>query len=291
MLGPKIDFQLYFGAAKARILEELKDWDDRALEGGVPTPEEITDIGRRLFADMARGSSGLDFLHHYMCEHWQHPDAASWDKTVHQCLQNAMEECWAQKDAELAKRAAWSRAQQIEGQKTTAQQLAAEKAAKVQRERDAQLTKLIAKEFNISPRHARNLRNEGTADPVRAARLAEVLGGDPSDYLRKGRRKRETDLVRMFMTAEHAQVSFTHFISDPDEAITDDDLKEFLRANIRKLKWGEDLYSFEAVVDRTRELGYTSLSLEAAENLWKAYKLWRIRTISSIAIYDVEDGR
>ena len=126
---------------------------------------------------------------------------------------------------------------------------------------------------------------------MRAARLAEVLGGDPSDYLRKGRRKRETDLVRMFMTAEHAQVSFTHFISDPDEAITDDDLKEFLRANIRKLKWGEDLYSFEAVVDRTRELGYTSLSLEAAENLWKAYKLWRIRTISSIAMYDVEDGR
>ena len=33
----------------------------------------------------------------------------------------------------------------------------------------------------------------------------------------RAERKRETDLVEMFMAVEHAQVSFTHFVSDLDE--------------------------------------------------------------------------
>ena len=95
----------------------------------------------------------------------------------------------------------------------------------------------------------------------------------------------------MFMSAEHGHVSFTHFISDPDEVIADDELRSFLKENVKQLTWGEDLHSLEALVHRVRDLDYQLMSLEAAEGLWKAYKLWRIRTISSVAIYDVEDGQ
>ncbi len=46
--------------------------------------------------------------------------------------------------------------------------------------------------------------------------------------------------------------------------------------------------NLEGMIERVRTLGFKSLSLEAAEEVWKLYKLWRIRTIASAAIFEVE---
>jgi hypothetical protein len=291
VFGPKINHRLFRNGAREIVLKELQELED-SLVGALPNRKEVYELGFRLFQDMERRDSSVEFLHYLMLEQWtaEEQDAASWSEMVRARLERAMQDLWRMRDQREGEIQAQHEAQARKQHAAAAKRRAEEAEAKAKRENDAKLHDQIARELGITKRHARNLRSEGTRDPYRARRLAEITGDDPSKFLKTGRRKRETDLVKMFMTAEHGHVSFTHFISDEDDEIADDELRSFLKENVRKLIWGEDLNSLESLVHRVRDLGY-ELLLETAEDLWKAYKLWRIRTISSIAIYDVEDGR
>jgi hypothetical protein len=289
VFGPAINHHLYRSEARQRVLQRLGEFGD--VWGGAAGDAEAYEIGLSIFPDMERGESSVAFLHELMREHWEVSETDEvWNDEVLLRLRRAMSDLWQKKDAQEEARRAQRRAEELKRKAATERRRAEEAEAKAKRENDAKLHDQIARELGITKRHARNLRSEGTRDPERARRLAEITGDDPSKFLKTGRRKRETDLVKMFMTAEHGHVSFTHFISDEDDEIADDELRSFLKENVRKLTWGEDLDSLESLVHRMRDLGY-ELSLETAEDLWKAYKLWRIRTISSIAICDVEDGR
>ena len=285
----KLNHRLFPSSVQNGVIKYFQDlsWN---LESDVPTGNEIRDIGLHFFPDMERGESSVNFLHLLMIEYWESAPSA-WHEIALSNLQQAMEEHWMQADAEQLKKKRLSESKEAVRREANAARLAAERAAKVERERQAQENKRIAKDFNISVRHARTLRNEGTPDRKRAARLAELIGGDPGDYIRKGRRKRETDLVDMFMNVEHNEVSFTRFICDPDDQIANGSLRSLFKKNIRKFRWGEDVKSLEALLDQFRDLCLESPSLEAAQDLWTTYKLWRIRTISSIANFDVVDGR
>ena len=73
---------------------------------------------------------------------------------------------------------------------------------------------------------------------------------DPSEFLRKDHRKRNADLVKLFMTVDHQHVTFTHFLHDEDKVISDEAVRVFLDANKKKFRPGEDFKSLERMIER-----------------------------------------
>ncbi len=290
MLGrrPTLDHRLNYGSVRERISRELREteatiWTD-------PAWLEIHKIGSRYFPHMERSDASVEFLCALMMEHWVPRSDHDWDEvTVRRHLRDIMIEYWEKKERKDALEKARRDAKDAARRKARREEVAKELAEKEQRKKDAQLNKAIAKEFGISPRHARNLRKEGTTNSDTAARLAKILGTDPETHLRTVRRRaRDIDLVQLFMDIPHNEATFARFVSNRDEVVVSNDLMEFLRAHANSFNAWEELENLEGMIERVRTLGFKSLSLEAAEEVWKLYKLWRIRTIASAAIFEVE---
>jgi hypothetical protein len=257
----------------------------------VSSPEEsvIYEIGLDIFKDMENGEPSIRFLHTEMQRHWKISETdEAWNPLVLRALGDAMDDLWraryARKEAEEARR----KAEQIKRKQEAERTRAEEEAEKNARKEHAALARQIAEGLGVTIRHARTLRDEGTCRHERAERIAEITGLDPSDFLRKDHRKRNADLVKLFMTVDHRHVTFTHFLHDEDRVISDETVRVFLDGAKKKFRPGEDFKSLERMIERLEQLG-CPLTLESAKTLWRDYKIWRINTISGMARYDVED--
>jgi hypothetical protein len=272
MLGPSLNHRLYPSQVRDRISRELNE-TEATIGTEFPAWLEILRIGKRYFPDMERGEASVEFLCALMMEHWVPRCDPTWDKdAVRRHLNLAMADYWMTKECDDAREKARRQAKDAARRKALAEQAAKEMAAKEQRKKDAQLNNAIAKGFGITLRHARNLRKDGTTSPDCAARLAKILGTDPETHLRTVRRRvRDIDLVQIFMGIPHNEATFARFVSDRDEVAVSNDLMEFLRARANSFNGREELQNLEDMIERVRILGFKSLSLETAEEVWKLY--------------------
>jgi hypothetical protein len=276
-----------FSIARELVLQRLAKYDGFL---DVVSPEEwvIYEIGLDIFKDMEKQEYSITFVHALMQNHWQISETDdAWNSLVLHALGKAMDDLWraryARKEAEEARR----KAEQITREQEAEQRRAEEEAEKNEKKAHAALARQISKEFGVTLRQARTLRDEGTSNPERAQRLAEISGRDASTFLRKDHRKRNADLVRLFMAVDHQHVTFTHFVHDADKVISNEALRVFLDENKSKFHPGEDFKSLQRMIERLSELG-CPLTLESATTLWREYTVWRINTISGMARYDVE---
>lgn len=198
-----------------------------------------------------------------------------------------MTDLWHQRDAEESVRRAEAAAKEKLRKENEAKRRAQERAEKEAKVKDAALTRRIAKEFRCTLRHARTLRSEGTCRSDYAERLADVTGGKVTDFLNKDGRKRNADMVKLFMMAKHDGVSFASYARDPLTSSSCDTVRGLLKQNLKRLRPQEDFDTFEAMLDRLEKLGCT-LDMGSAKAPWKDYKLWRIESLSTFARHSVE---
>ena len=283
---PAID-PTFLITARERVLERLAEYGD-ALDD---PPDLFTayEIGLDVLADMKKCDYSIAFLHQLMREHWQVSETdEDWDATVLEVLRDAMNHIWEKRSAEEAAEEARREAEQIKRKQEAVRAVANEEAEKEAREQKAALARQISNEFGVTLRQARTLRDEGTSNPERARRIAEISGKDVSTILRKDHRKRNANLVKLFLTVDHEHVTFTHFVHDADKVVSDEAVRVFLDENRDKFRPGEDFKSLEQMIERLKELGCPLTTIESATTLWKDYVVWRINTISGMARYDVE---
>jgi hypothetical protein len=285
---PAIDPILYWSQARERVLERLEPFGCADLDDAPPDAAKTYKIGLSIFEDMEERETAVTYVHELMRKHWEVDETnEAWDSSTLQSLGKAMTDLWQGRRAQELTERAEQEAKQLKRKREAARIRAEEEVEKNAREQKAALARQISEEFGVTLRQARTLRDEGTCHYERAQRLAEISGKDASTFLRKDHRKRNGDLVRLFMTLDHQHVTFTHFVHDADKVISDEALRVFLDENKNKFRPGEDFKSLERMIERLREFG-CPLTLESATTLWREYTVWRINTISGMARYDVE---
>lgn len=164
--------------------------------------------------------------------------------------------------------------------------LAERRKAEAHRKGEAESNKRLAEALGTSVRYVRMLRSEGTTQFHTAQVMASVLGGKPSDYMRRGRKRgRQADLVALFMKAPAESCGFTDFVSDPPTLLGDaerDIITVFATRGVSDFESLEDMISFLGALD------FETVDLAVAPHVWRAFKLWRIERIAAIACYAVE---
>lgn len=167
----------------------------------------------------------------------------------------------------------------------------------------------LAAKLGVSERHVITLRKSGTSSRDMAARMAEHLGGEPSDYLRARRhRGRERRIVPWMMEVGAEDYPFRDFIMQTNEAIDKRDENSWLEDGAesddkhfeqlvsvlhglyildRKVLIPDDFRTMEELSNAARD---TEIELrDSVPRLWKKFKLWRIAGVNARAVFEVED--
>jgi hypothetical protein len=165
------------------------------------------------------------------------------------------------------------------------------RAQQAKRKADAALTKELAEALGTSRRFALIARTEGTTEPETARIMARVLGTDPKDHLReRSRTRRQMDLPNWFMRLWVPQGTFRDFLADEVE------LAEAVATVVRALRaqkgddWIRqgDINSLEKLVLHLRSVDQSDAAASAAA-IWKAFKLWKIELVATMATRTVKE--
>jgi hypothetical protein len=175
-------------------------------------------------------------------------------------------------------------------------QRAEAEAAEEERQARTQAIKQLMERIGVSERHAQRLVKQGTCSRERAGQMANVLGGEPSDYLRKrSKTGRPPNLVRLFMRVWVEGCSIRQFCDDGDTELADvaKPLADALSAaydNGRAIP--DHVKDLESLIKCARATYHGSSLLEAAESLWKAYQRWRVDMLAGAALNELagDDG-
>ena len=155
---------------------------------------------------------------------------------------------------------------------------------------NAELTKEIALALDVTTRHARNLRDEGTSDPRKAQVLARILGTSPQQHLRRSRRRRSEKLAKRFDEFQIEDACFDLFVLDETTDAYFNPLVRSFRERWQQMGRWWNPKSLEEIVQQTRLLDIPPCSLEIVEEVWKSFQVWRIRTICRVAISEIHEG-
>lgn len=148
--------------------------------------------------------------------------------------------------------------------------------------------KRLAEALGTSVRYVRMLRSDGTTLPETAKTMAAILGGKPESYMRRPRRRgRRADLVAIMMKIPAEECGFTDFVADPPEGI-DDGTQEMVA--VLQARGARDFQSLEALVAFIDTLEFESVGVESAATVWRAFKIWRIDRIATIARFTANEG-
>ncbi|AMA55757.1 hypothetical protein [Bradyrhizobium sp. CCGE-LA001] len=251
----------------------------------------IVQIAERNLKDMEQREDAVEFLVGAFRKHWEiTEDICAWEEEkLRRLLTEVQSRVWQHRIEEEAQLHQKVLEDEKRRKMARAKAAARERAEKEARVRSAKLTRQIAKEFGCTTRQALNMRNEGTTDPTRATRLAEILGGDPEVYLRRRRRRRTTDLVPRITGIELEEASFFNFLSEElDRAGAGDMLKSFQMRKDEMRWWNPK--SLEELLQQGRLLGLEGNLLSEAEHVWKSLQVWRIATICRVATHEITEG-
>ncbi|MEY9136513.1 hypothetical protein ACVMII_005409 [Bradyrhizobium diazoefficiens] len=170
----------------------------------------------------------------------------------------------------------------------------AERRRTEKRQKNAELVRQVAHSVGCGIRYARMLISDGTSNLEIAAKLAGVLGTKPDEHLRmKKRTGRQPDLVGWFMKISIPNSSFRDFLEeDPSDLPASSwDLLELLREQKGALKAEQErIGSLENLVEHCRSLPLHYSVTERADQIWRAYKLWKIEITSAQATRLANDG-
>jgi hypothetical protein len=171
-----------------------------------------------------------------------------------------------------------------------AKQRRIERAAELQaRKVHSELNTRLAEALGTSVRYVRMLRNEGTTLPETAKIMAIILGGKPETYMRPARRRgRRADLVAWFMKVQADGCSFTDFIADPPEDHLEGDAHNMIA--VLQVRGAADFQSLETLIAFVSALDFESVSVESAATVWRAFKIWRIDRIATLARFTADEG-
>lgn len=150
----------------------------------------------------------------------------------------------------------------------------------------------VAKKLGLSERRLYKILREKTASRSRAEQLALYRGGDAEDYLRaarpRGRPKRDSEYIfRTFISELTGGREEGH----SDEYITL--IQEFQRSypvGRRGLVTPDDFETLEHLLGFIRNADFYLECRDEALNLWKQFKIWRIRQECAERIFAVEMG-
>lgn len=251
----------------------------------------IAAIAARNLKDMERCEYAIEFMVDAFRRHWEGTDDfCAWEEErLWRLLTDVQSRVWEERIAEESRLRQEAQERQRRQNMARAEAAARERADKEARVRNAKLTRQIAEEFGCTTRQALNMKNEGTTDPGRATRLAEILGGNPEVYLRRRRRRRTTDLVPRITGIELEEASFFNFLSDELEHTDAGNMLKSFQVRRDEMRWWNPK-SLEELLQQGRLLGFEGNLLSEAEQVWKSLQVWRIVTICRVATHEIAEG-
>ena len=127
-------------------------------------------------------------------------------------ITDAVEALTTAEKAQEVQREAARRQSEQKTESARRKRIAAERKAAEERAARAERVKLVMERLGVCDRQARSLVTHGTTIRQRAEQLAEVLGGEPRDYMRRRARPgRQPDLAGWFMRVRAEGLSFQDY--------------------------------------------------------------------------------
>lgn len=219
-------------------------------------------------------------VHRAIQQHWaiQLGEDALWE-----CVEQAQKCFEAAGDAEYERRQELYKKREAERQAERARARAEERAKEKEQEKKTEQVRKLMDCLGVGQRQAQRLVKFGTTNPRQADRLAEVLGTEARQHLRKAARPgREIDLVARFMRGYVDRCSWRDFIED-DEGPDGKLAAKFTRFYAERARDTPDHFeTFEALTDFASTCGFHKV--ETSKRLWDKYKFWRIRMMADLVL-------
>ena len=156
-----------------------------------------------------------------------------------------------------------------------------EKRAAEEKAERAENVRTIIDKLRVSERYAYTLMKYGTTLPDMAKQIADAIGGEASDYLRaRSKPGRKVNYVGVFMRPRFWDASFQEFTDDPEAPL---ELAGGALEAFERLKTTGDNFT------ELEEVLAIGIDADTARRVWRAYKLWRIKTISDLATAQVQE--